>query len=67
MTEFGDSLSSEERRSAQRTLTEGESAARSDDPDEVRRATEEVEMLGLQITNAMINSPVGGASNIDEG
>ncbi len=67
MTEFGESLSSEERRSAQRTLTEGESAARSDDPDEVRRATEEVEMLGLQITNAMINSPVGGASNIDEG
>jgi molecular chaperone DnaK len=67
MAEFGESLSSEDRRGAQRTLTEGESAARSDDPDEIRRSLEEVEMLGLQITNAMINSPVGGASNIDEG
>jgi len=67
MAEFGESLSAEERRAGQRTLTEGQSATLSDDADEIRRALEAVEMLGLQITNAMMNSPVGGgASQIEE-
>jgi molecular chaperone DnaK len=62
MAEFGGSLSSEERRAAQRTLNEGESAARSDDPEEVRTALEAVETLGIQITNAMMNSSASGSS-----
>ncbi len=66
MAEFGESLSAEDRRAGQRTLTEGQSATLSDDADEIRRALEAVEMLGLQLTNAMMNSPVGGASQIEE-
>jgi molecular chaperone DnaK len=68
IAEFGDGLSTEERRAAQRTLSEGESATHSDDPDEVRTALEAVETLGLQITNAMMNSASGGgsASQIEE-
>jgi molecular chaperone DnaK len=66
MVEFGESLSAEDRRAAQRTLTEGQSATLSDDAEEIRRSLEAVEMLGLQLTNAMMNSPVGGASQIEE-
>ncbi len=66
MAEFGDALSTEERRAAQRTLSEGESATLADNPDEIRQALENVEMLGLQLTNAMMNSSVSGASKIEE-
>jgi molecular chaperone DnaK len=66
LTEFGDGLSSEERRAAQRTLSEGESATHSDNLEEIRTALEAVEMLGIQITNAMMKSSVGGASQIEE-
>ncbi len=66
LSEFGDGLNAEERRAAHRTLSEGESAAHSDDLEEVRTALEAVETLGMQITNAMMNSSVGGASQIEE-
>lgn len=66
LAEFGEDLSSEERRAAHRTLSEGESATHSDDLEEVRAALEAVETLGLQITTAMMNSSVGGASQIEE-
>lgn len=67
MAEFGEALSIEERRSAQRTLTEAESATRSEDPDEVQQALESIEQLAAQITNAMMNAPASSASNIEEG
>ena len=61
-------MTTDERRAGQRTLSEGESATRSDDPEEVRIALETVEMLGVQITNAMLNSPDKRADNkIEEG
>jgi molecular chaperone DnaK len=56
LSEFGGSLTADERRAGQRTLSEGESAIKSDDPEEVRIALETVEMLGVQITNAMLGS-----------
>ncbi len=67
LTEFGDTMSAEERRAGQRTLSEGESATHSDDIEEVTRALENVEHLATQITTAMLGSSVGTASNIEEG
>jgi molecular chaperone DnaK len=68
MTEFGDALTADERRAGQRTLSEGQSATHSDDPEEIRRALESVEELASLITIAMMNSPASGgaASNIEE-
>jgi len=66
LAEFGGKLSSEERRAGQRTLSEGESAARSDDPEEVRVALEAVEMLGVQITSAMMDSPDDNTTSVEE-
>jgi molecular chaperone DnaK len=58
-TEFGSSLSSEDNREGQRVLNEGVAAAQSDDPEEVRRALEAVELLAVQLTNAMMNPSSG--------
>lgn len=66
LAEFGSSLTADERRAGQRTLSEGESATRSDDPEEVRSALEAVELLGEQITTAMITSASGRSNKIDE-
>lgn len=66
LAEFGSKLTADERRAGQRTLSEGESATRSDDPEEVRSALDAVELLGEQITTAMITSASDRASNIDE-
>ncbi len=67
MSEFGNSFTSDERRAAQRTLTEGEAATRSDNPEEIRSSLEAIEMLGVQLTSAMLNSGGGSTSNIEEG
>jgi molecular chaperone DnaK len=56
LSEFGGSLTADERRAGQRTLSDGEAATKSDDPEEVRIALDTVEMLGVQITNAMLGS-----------
>jgi len=55
LTEFGSHMSTEDRRAGQRTLNEGEAATRSDDPEVIRVALETVEMLGVQITTAMLD------------
>jgi molecular chaperone DnaK len=67
LTEFGANLTADERRAAQRTLNQGEAATRSEDPEEVRIALETVELLGEQITSAMLSSAGDRASNIEEG
>lgn len=67
LSEFGASLTADERRAGQRTLSEGESATRSDDPEEVRIALETVEMLGVQITTAMLNTADKRDNKIEEG
>ncbi|HEV2765838.1 MAG TPA: Hsp70 family protein, partial [Pyrinomonadaceae bacterium] len=55
--EFGSALSTGERERGQRTLNDGEEAALSDDPDEIRRATQAVEQLATQLTMAMMGTP----------
>jgi molecular chaperone DnaK len=55
-SEFSASLSPEERRDGQQALNEGQAAVQSDNPEEIQRAIEGVEMLAGQITMAMMNS-----------
>ena len=55
--EFSGALSAGERERGQRTLTDGEEAALSDDPEEIRRATQAVEQLATQLTMAMMGTP----------
>ena len=66
LAEFGGNLTADERRAGQRTLSEGESATKSDDPEEVRIALETVEMLGAQITTAMLGSTNKSVEKIEE-
>jgi molecular chaperone DnaK len=67
LAEFGANLTADERRAGQRTLSEGESATRSEDPEEVRIALEAVEMLGVQVTNAMLSSSDKRVDTLEEG
>ncbi|HEV2763849.1 MAG TPA: molecular chaperone DnaK [Pyrinomonadaceae bacterium] len=62
--EFGGALSNAERERGQRTLNDGEEAALSDDPDEIRRAMQAVEQLATQLTMAMMGAP-SAATAID--
>ncbi|HVF51052.1 MAG TPA: molecular chaperone DnaK [Pyrinomonadaceae bacterium] len=62
--EFSGALSAREREDGQRALSEGESAAQSDNPEEIRLALQSVEHLASQLTAAMMN-PSAGASALD--
>jgi molecular chaperone DnaK len=59
-TEFGNSLSQDERRDGQRALSEGMSSVQSDNPEELTRAIEAVESLASQLTMAMMNAASDG-------
>lgn len=54
--EFSSSLSTEERREGQRTLSEVSVAVKSDDLEEIHQALEAVEQFARRITTAMLNS-----------
>ena len=67
LSELGANMNADDRRAGQRTLSESESATRSDNPEEVRAALEAVELLGVQITAGMISSSSDRDSGIAEG
>jgi molecular chaperone DnaK len=54
--EFSDSLSEINQQIAKHALSEGEMAAKSDNPEEIRRALEAVERAAALITEAMMNT-----------
>jgi len=62
--EFSGALSNAERERGQRTLSDGEEAALSDDPEEIRRAMQAVEQLATTLTLAMM-SPAAAPSALD--
>src|SRR5918993_2165740 len=59
LREFKSSISADERKEADQTLTRNEEFVKSQDPDEIQRALQEVELLAGQLTMAMLN-PSGG-------
>ncbi|HYO63606.1 MAG TPA: molecular chaperone DnaK, partial [Pyrinomonadaceae bacterium] len=62
--EFGGALSAAERERGQRTLSDGEEAALSDDLEEIGRALQAVEQLATQLTLAMMN-PAPASTALD--
>ena len=58
LREFKSSISADERKEADQTLTRNEAFVKSEDPEEIQRALQEVEMLAGQLTMAMLN-PTG--------
>jgi molecular chaperone DnaK (HSP70) len=63
--EFGGALSADERHEAQETIAQGERAAHSDDPEEIRRALTSVERLAAQLTNVMLNPNAAPVKEIE--
>jgi molecular chaperone DnaK (HSP70) len=61
--EFSGALSPEERESGQRALNEGEAAASSEDPEEIRRVIKSVTDLAAQLTAAIMNPSVGSTAH----
>ena len=53
--QFGNALSLEEREDGARILSDGEAAAQSEDPEEIRRSLTDIEGLGASLTAAMFN------------
>jgi molecular chaperone DnaK len=56
--EFGGLLGAEQQEAGQRALTEGEAAAKSDEPGEIRMSLDALERLGRQLTTAMMKNEV---------
>ncbi len=58
--EFKSSLSAEERREADQTLTKNEAFIKSENPDEIKQAMQEVEQVAGLLTMLMLNPKGGG-------
>jgi len=65
-TEFGSSLSSEERKNGQQALNRAEEAGQSEDTEELRRVIDDVQILANDLTTAMMNMPGGGTQTQDD-
>ena len=55
--EFGTSLSNDDRKVAQQTLSRGDEAMRSEDTTEIQQAIDLVQLLANDLTNVMMNMP----------
>jgi hypothetical protein len=55
--EFGGSLSSEERRSGQQALSDGERASESENVEEINQTIDAVQRLANELTKVMMNLP----------
>jgi molecular chaperone DnaK len=56
-TEFGSSLSAENRKISQQSLTRADEALQSEDAEAIRQATELVQVVANDLTNVMMNLP----------
>ncbi|HEY0077179.1 MAG TPA: molecular chaperone DnaK [Pyrinomonadaceae bacterium] len=60
--EFGGALSGIDREQGQQALSDAEAAARSEDPEEIRRALQALERFAAQLTMAMLNPSASSTS-----
>jgi molecular chaperone DnaK (HSP70) len=56
-TEFGNSLSAEDRKVSQQSLSRADEALQSEDIEAIRQATELIQIVASDLTNVMMNLP----------